>query len=202
MKNLVVIAGLLICTSFSFGQTEEEFLVDLDLYRLNKHEECADSAQSPLAPEDVAGFTGLNYYEPDYSFLIKAKYKVQTGPVFEMVTSTDRRPKYRKYAKLTFKVDGEKCVLWAYQNIKLSMNPLYAKHLFIPFGDATNGFDSYGSGRFLDIDMVDGKSIMIDFNKCYNPLCSYDHRFSCPIPPLENILDVKIEAGEKNYKEH
>ena len=54
----------------------------------------------------------------------------------------------------------------------------------------------------MDVNMVNGKEIYLDFNKSYNPLCSYDHRFSCPVPPKENHLKVKIEAGEKNYKIH
>jgi uncharacterized protein (DUF1684 family) len=76
----------------------------------------------------------------------------------------------------------------------------YAKYLFLPFGDQTNAISTYGSGRFLDLTIPDGDTLIIDFNKAYNPLCAYGNpKYSCPIPPKENQIPIKIPAGMKNY---
>ena len=80
----------------------------------------------------------------------------------------------------------------------------YANYLFLPFNDNTNGKTSYGGGRFIDLEIPEAgsKTIVIDFNKSYNPYCAYNHKYSCPIPPSENNLNVEISAGVKAYKEH
>ena len=71
---------------------------------------------------------------------------------------------------------------------------------FIIFGDATNGFSTYGAGRFLVIDAADEKgNTSIDFNKSYNMPCVFSPYATCPLPPEENLLPIAIEAGEKSY---
>ena len=74
------------------------------------------------------------------------------------------------------------------------------EHLFFVFGDATNGIETYGAGRFLYCDIpADGNTVILDFNKAYNPPCAFTNFATCPIPPQENILTLKINAGEKSY---
>jgi uncharacterized protein (DUF1684 family) len=86
-----------------------------------------------------------------------------------------------------------------YQNVDLVNTAGYEDYLFIPFKDLTNGEDTYGGGRYLDLKIPEGETILIDFNRAYNPYCAYNHNYSCPIPPFENHLKVKIEAGVKKY---
>ena len=78
-------------------------------------------------------------------------------------------------------------------------NPAYKNYIFLPFTDDSNGFETYGGGRYLDIDKPeDGvRKIVLDFNIAYNPYCAYSDAYSCPIPPRENNLSVKILAGAK-----
>ena len=71
--------------------------------------------------------------------------------------------------------------------------------MFLPFLDATNGVETYGGGRYLDMKVPKSNEVIIDFNKAYNPYCVYNHEYSCPIVPLENELDVEINAGVKKY---
>ena len=73
----------------------------------------------------------------------------------------------------------------------------YENYLFIPFGDATNGHKSYGGGRYVEVDFTNSDFLLIDFNKSYNPYCAYSNRYSCPKVPLENILNITINAGVK-----
>ena len=77
----------------------------------------------------------------------------------------------------------------------------YKDYLFIPFTDATNGNETYEGGRYIDILITDisNNTVVIDFNKAYNPYCCYATGYHCPIPPKENALSVTINAGEKKY---
>jgi len=79
---------------------------------------------------------------------------------------------------------------------------MYRDYLFLPFKDATNGDSTYGGGRYIDIRMseINNNTLTIDFNKAYNPYCAYSDGFNCPVPPLENHLEVALEAGERKFK--
>jgi uncharacterized protein (DUF1684 family) len=70
----------------------------------------------------------------------------------------------------------------------------------VPFTDLTCGNESYGGGRYLDIDIPEGEEIIIDFNRCYNPYCAYNEKYSCPLTPAVNDLKVEIKAGVKKFK--
>ena len=166
-----------------------------------KDREFADTATSPLEKEDLKTFKGIPWYPVDPDWRIPAKVVVDTsGPVFEMATNTSRKPKYRKYAILSFKVADTVCTLTVFQNMEHIHHPEYGKYLFVPFRDKTNGKTTYAAGRYLDIYIPESDSILLDFNRAYNPYCAYAHRWSCPLVPFENDLPVHIFAGEKKYK--
>jgi uncharacterized protein (DUF1684 family) len=74
--------------------------------------------------------------------------------------------------------------------------------LFLPFLDGTTGADTYGAGRYLDLEPDDDGTWTLDFNLAYHPSCVYDPRFSCPLTPPENRLPVRIEAGERLAADH
>lgn len=165
-----------------------------------------DSTRSPLDKGKIAGFTALDYFDADSTFVLEALYqRHQKRPKFEMATSTERKPVYRRYGQLTFTIKGQEYVLQVYQNVQLVKQKKYRNHLFLPFTDVTSGNESYGGGRYLDLEinpkLKEGK-VILDFNRAYNPYCAYGHRWSCPIPPRENDLNVKVEAGVKAYAEH
>jgi len=79
--------------------------------------------------------------------------------------------------------------------------PAYADHLFLPFKDATNGEESYGGGRYIDLkaSSIKDDKMAVDFNKTYNPWCAYSDGYNCPIPPIANHLDASLMAGEAKY---
>jgi len=70
----------------------------------------------------------------------------------------------------------------------------------VPFTDKTSGNESYGGGRYLVLDIPEGNQLNVDFNMAYNPFCVYNPEHSCPIPPSENDLPVKIPVGEMMYE--
>jgi uncharacterized protein (DUF1684 family) len=116
-----------------------------------------------------------------------------------MKTTTSRLPEYVKYGEVHFLLKGESYHLEVYQNPEISQRPGYEDYLFIPFTDLTNGETTYAGGRYIDFRMTSSEDLILDFNKAYNPYCSYNPKYSCPIPPEVNHLPVRIETGEKNY---
>lgn len=196
-------------TAFAFFPDQHEFrkrILDgrntdtIIAHRLNKDNDFVNPDKSPLSKEHLPLFGGLAYYYPDQAYRLHARFETDTtGQAFRMPTTTSRLPLYRKYGRVTFNLRDTSLVLTAFQNLDyLQSNPGYRK-LFIPFKDFTNGEETYGGGRYLDVDIPQADSMIIDFNYAYNPYCAYSDRWSCPIPPDENSLYVHIRAGEKNF---
>lgn len=162
----------------------------------------ADKEKSPLTDEDFKTFKNLDFFPVDLKYILNASFIKNDFPVpFEMATSTDRKPLYQKYGSLYFKVDDVKCELPVYQNVSAMQKEEYENYLFVPFTDKTNGKESYGGGRYLDLELPLDAEVILDFNQAYNPYCAYNHKYSCVIPPKENDLKVAIKAGVKAFHE-
>ncbi len=99
-----------------------------------------------------------------------------------------------------FNIMDTLCKLTVYQNVDFKNSAEYDNTLFVPFNDNTNGLYTYGGGRYMDIEIPITDSMQLDFNEAYNPYCAYSSRWSCPLVPFENDLNVSIFAGEKQYK--
>lgn len=154
---------------------------------------------SPLTAEDTAN---LRYFEPDETYVVRAKVQlIKRGKIMPFNTSSNKIKYYKPYARLDFEVNGKPQVLVLYEAQQLKKQKAYKHYLFLPFYDLTNYEQTYGMGRYLELDkrnIVDG-TLVIDFNKAYNPYCAYKGGYSCPIPPKENTLSVSILAGEQTY---
>ena len=113
--------------------------------------------------------------------------------------SDGKERKYLPYAYAEFELDKEHCKLLI---LEIVDDPQNNGMLFLAFADATSASETYGAGRYLEVKKVRGaSSILLDFNQAYNPYCAYSEKYSCPLPPRENILKVAIRAGEKKYHE-
>lgn len=197
VKTILLLTALLANLTF-LGQESWQEAVQKE--RDERNAEFADPERTILTDADLEHFSGLHYFPIEEKYRVKAKVKkIKKGKTFQMKTSTDRLPLYKPYALLTFEIDGEIRNLTVYQNIELTKNPDYADYLFIPFTDDTSGNESYGGGRYIDLRIDDLKTGIIDFNRAYNPYCAYNSKYSCPIPPSENALDIPIEAGVKKF---
>lgn len=144
----------------------------------------------------------LHYYEPDEDYRVQASVEFLIGErPFRMPTYDGTSTEYVRFAKLEFFVQGQRNTLVAYQNTGLLANPAYRNHLFVPFNDPTNGNQTYGGGRYIDISKADIENgrIILDFNSAYNPYCAYSAGYRCPVPPPENNLNIQVLAGEKKY---
>lgn len=201
MKNSVVII-IYFLTLFSYGQGNKA-IKDIIKFQDKLNKEYADKTKSPLSEEDLKSFKSLDFFPIDTDFRVKAKLKYYKGSKpFKMKTTTDRLPVYKIFASATFEIHGKKHVLHIYQNQKLLLTTEFEDYLFIPFTDNTNGDESYGGGRYIDLKVTDKETIIIDFNKAYNPYCAYNDKYSCPIPPKANQLDIEIPVGVKAYEVH
>jgi len=150
----------------------------------------------PERPEKVA-FEHLLYFPPDRSLAVRATlHRLAEPEEIEMLTSRSLKKTFYRYATLRFRVDGEDQELTAF---KSRLTGAGSESLFVPFRDATSGEDTYGAGRFLDLEEPEADELVLDFNRAYNPLCNYSPAFNCPIPPRENRLEIPIRAGERTY---
>jgi uncharacterized protein (DUF1684 family) len=168
-------------------------------YQQHLDKEYSEEESSPLPKKERKNFTGLPFFEIDEKLIFEeAEFRrtPEESP-FLMSTSTERQSLYVKYGEVFFEIEGKEYKLNVYQSQKLSTNPEYADYLFVPFTDLTNGITTYGGGRYLDLHIPEGNTVLLDFNRAYNPYCAYSTRYSCPIPPEENHLEVAIEAGVK-----
>lgn len=156
----------------------------------------AHPEKSPLLPEDLETFKGHPFFEPNETFRVKAKFeRVEDALPFLMKTTTDRLPQYQLYGVATFEINGQSFQLSLYQQLGFGRIAKEANQLFLPFTDLTNGHGTYDGGRFMDVEIPLGDTIVIDFNRAYNPYCAYNPNYSCPIPPKENHLETEILAG-------
>jgi len=153
-----------------------------------------ESPQSPLPADKRAAFPGVAYFPTDPSYRTPASLQEIAGePAIEMPTSTGQRRQMRRVGTLSFTLKGQPMTLSAF--VEADENDM--RHLFVPFGDLTNGTETYPGGRYLDLDRTATGIYDVDFNRAYHPFCYYNSSYDCPYPPAENRLKIPIRAGEK-----
>ena len=201
MKFLLITIPALFLSNLVVAQSYEdevrEFQKELNISYL-------DPEESPLPPKARKKFRGHEFYPIDEKFSVTARLKKAINPeIFKMRTSTSRLPTYEKYGVATFEIEGVEYSLTIYLSRETQQKEEYKDYLFLPFTDLTNGTETYAGGRYIDLRTPpSGDTIVIDFNKAYNPYCAYSPMYSCPVPPAENNLDVGITAGVKLADKH
>ncbi len=163
----------------------------LEDFRKAKDDFFKNDFQSPLAPQQKRDFSGLHYYPENPALQLELSLEKADGsqPVV-LQTSTGEAREYLHAGQVRFKVNEQEAVLQVYSD---------EGGYFLPFVDATAPDETYGSGRYLEPHDLGGDVLQVDFNLAYNPYCAYNERWSCPLPPRENRLKVRIEAGEKKF---
>jgi uncharacterized protein len=165
--------------------------------RLSKDQYFQRSAHSPIPPDDRAAFGGLHYYPVDPG--LRFEY-LELGPVpdgleeeIHVQTSDGAVRHGRRAGTFAFEIGGEE-----HRLVALQLAGSGEDELFVPFRDATNADETYGAGRYLDLAAQDDGTYDLDFNLAYAPYCAYSPAYSCPLPPPENRLTIRVEAGERN----
>ncbi|MEE9599831.1 MAG: DUF1684 domain-containing protein [Anaerolineales bacterium] len=167
-------------------------MIDLTDFRKQKDSFFEADHHSPLSMEQKQNFQGLSYFQENPAL----RFDLEVEPFDEhnqvqMQTSTGEIKDYLKYGRFRFEVEGITTELTVYTSDD--------GEAFVPFKDKTSGKETYGAGRYLELEHQNGNHFQVDFNLAYNPWCAYSPDYSCPIPPEENRLSVSIHAGERNF---
>lgn len=204
MKN--VLSFLFIFLLISCNSNGKRPLLGETEYQQKLNASYKDATTSPLKKKDLKNFNGLDFFAVDSSFIVTANLtRIENAPVFEMATTTDRKPLYKEYGLLRFNINGQDLELTIYQSQDDLRDEKYKDYLFLPFTDNTSGNESYGGGRYMDVMITDIKNdntIELNFNNTYNPYCAYNDDYSCPLTPRKNHLDIEIKAGIKAFKKN
>jgi uncharacterized protein (DUF1684 family) len=167
------------------------------LWRRGRDDLFASHPQSPLPPPDRDGFQGLPYFDYDPAARVLAEIEETEPRRYEIRTSGDGAYAFERFTQANFELAGEAC------SLELYWLGGYGGGLFLPFADATSAEETYGAGRYLydtvkgaDLGVEEGR-LVLDFNFAYNPSCSYDPSWVCPLATPANRLAVPVRAGER-----
>lgn len=214
MKHKTILFTLAILVLISFGcQQKKNYhdkvlkakastvaLQEIEAFQAAKNTEFKNPETSPLSDKYRKNFEGLDFFNPDSSYIVAAKFIRTTEALpFLMPTTTGEYSTEVVYGKVYFELHKKKFELELYQNKELMLKRGYENYLFLPFTDLTNDEETYGGGRYIDLSIPDSDMITIDFNRAYNPYCAYNKKYSCPIVPKVNDLQTRVLAGVKAF---
>lgn len=203
--GLILLALIVMYYTFFDGQniasvdglsesSPETYRHQVDSARMRKDNFFRTDAESPVT--DKEAFKGLVYYKPDPTYRVGARIEPFADKTQKLVVrmSDGSEEIYDKFAHAVFSLNGK-----AYRLLVVKLQNTYS----ILFRDATSGKETYGGGRYLELDpaTLTENHAVLDFNTAYNPYCAYNPSYACPLPPAENTLPVAVKAGEK-YREH
>lgn len=189
---LIPIIAILAYFSIPTAKPVEETGADVLKIRRDKDEAFKNGEESPI--KDKSAFQGLKYYSFNKDYIVDfVLEKADKAKTVELKMTDGTTEKLILFGKLKGEIGGFTLSLLLYQHED--------GNFFLPFKDKTAPTETYGGGRFLDLPLTNVKNnrLRVDFNLAYNPYCAYNEDFACPIPPAENTLPIRIEAGEKIF---
>ena len=187
------ISGLLALT-IACTAKEVPYVDSINEWRATKDRFMQQSADSPIPAARRASFPQLSFFPVEADYRVPASLTVdRTNDVLEIPTSRGERRPHNRVGKLAFTLKGQLLTLTAFVEVgQQDMN-----HLFVPFGDLTNGTETYPGGRYLELERTATGIYDLDFNRAFHPFCYYNPAYDCPYPPRENRLSIPIRAGER-----
>lgn len=163
----------------------------LQQFRDSKDDEFRNPDTTPLEPEQLRKFIGLDYFPENENLRMELPLsRYNTAEMITLTTSTGADREYFRVGEARFTYNSVECVLHIYED---------DFGFFVPFTDLTAPEETYGGGRYLEPHEIRSNVIYVDFNLAYNPYCAYNQKWSCPLPPEENRLPIRVEAGERNF---
>lgn len=183
-----------------FALDISEWKAHLEMEREEKNRFFVLDPRSPIPREERSGLVGkgLSYFppDPDLRFELTLDEHKEKKKIIA-ATSKGGEQEFIRWGEFRFEVDGKQCVLQVYKSSREE------ERLWVPFRDKTSGKETYGAGRYLDLEperhRTDEGKWILDLNRGYNPWCAYNEAYTCPFIPPENWLEVPIRAGEKSY---
>ncbi|WP_291787768.1 DUF1684 domain-containing protein [Cecembia sp.] len=202
-KRNILIIGIFVVVGLAFWYTltrstdEEIYVENIQKERERQFRFLKFNLDSPLEDHQKSELTSLSFYPIDMSYRIRAKMvPAEDRRMLEIPMTDGTVEKYLKHSYAEFQLNGQPLRLLLLQAAKESDK----RNFFLAFADDTSGEETYGGGRYINLRQDGKNSITIDFNMAYNPYCAYNPDYACPLPPRENILEIPIRAGEKDYK--
>jgi len=196
--TLFVVAVIIAAVTYTLTGTEspEAYIEKIESERERQFKYIRFNIDSPLSEEQKQSFKKLNFYPIDPAYKVKAlMVPVENRKVREVPLTDGSKERYIEHSWAEFELVGKPQRLLLMQ----SMDEPDKRNFFLAFADETSGLETYGGGRYINA-RQDGKtSITLDFNLAYNPYCAYNPDYACPLPPKENIMEIPIPVGEKNY---
>jgi uncharacterized protein (DUF1684 family) len=172
---------------------------EIGAWQAEKDRYMQHAPDSPVPEAQRASFPPLPYFPINEEYRVPASLKpIESTQVFEMSTSTGQRRQMRRVGSLAFTLKGQPLTLTAF--VEASENDM--RRLFVPFGDLTNGSETYQGGRYLDLERTASGVYDLDFNRAYHPFCLFNSGYDCPVPPRENRLPLPVRAGERLAAPH
>lgn len=194
MIGIVVLAA--VGYMFTAAESPEAYLEKIEKERDRQYKYIRYNFESPLTDEQKRNFKTLDFYGIDPAYRVKARLlPIENKKMREVPLTDGSVQRYIEHSYAEFELGGKTNRLLLLQ----SKEETDMRSFFLAFADETSARETYGGGRYINVRQDGKNSITIDFNLAYNPYCAYNPDFACPIPPKENLLDIPIFAGEKNY---
>jgi uncharacterized protein (DUF1684 family) len=192
--SLVVVAA--VAYMFTAAESPEAYVEKIEKERERQFKFIRFNIESPLTEEQKRSFTKLTFFDIKPEYRVKARLvPIENKKVREVPLTDGSRQRYIEHAYAEFELGGKTNKLLLLQ----AMDEADKRNFFLAFADASSAGETYGGGRYLNVRQDGKNSITIDFNLAYNPYCAYNPDYACPLPPRENLLEIPILAGEKNY---
>lgn len=194
--GLLVLACMLVGCEGATLSDEAAYENEVLQHRLDRDMRMRDADRTVLDASTRRRFEGLRYYsvDPGYRFEV---------PLERTNTRDTLRVQQYKGEPVDKVIIGEVALPLAdTTRLLVFREPGLDGEVWVPFRDPTNGDETYPSGRYLNAPLRDDSTVVVDFNKAFNPYCDYNPNYVCPLPPRENTISVPIEAGEKKSRLH
>jgi uncharacterized protein (DUF1684 family) len=201
-KNILVIGvlavvALAVIYTMTGTESPEVYLEKIEKERDRQYKFIKFNIDSPLDEEQKKNFKELDFFTIDPNYKVRAKMvSLEEKKMVELPMTDGSVEKYLKHSFAEFELNGKPQKLLLLQSVK----EMDKRNFFLAFADETSGGETYGGGRYINLRQDGKNSITIDFNLAYNPYCAYNPDFACPLPPKENIMEIPIPVGEKDYK--
>ncbi len=193
----MAVIALAVVYTMTGTESPEVYLEKIEKERDRQYKFIKFNIDSPLTEEQKKDFKELDFYVIDPSYKVRAKMvPLEEKKMIELPMTDGSMEKYLKHSFAEFDLNGKQQKLLLLQSVK----EMDKRNFFLAFADETSGAETYGGGRYINLRQDGKNSITIDFNMAYNPYCAYNPDFACPLPPKENIMEIPILVGEKDYK--
>jgi len=194
--NKILSCILFLTIACNGNKLSNEYLAQIGAHRTKLNQEFFNAATSPIDSTVRINFKGLLFFPASEKFMVEAKLVyIKNAEPFNLQHSHNKSKPYKNFAIASFNLNGKLFKLMLMEQVNKKAG--YENYIILPFTDLTNGQTTYTGGRYLEFTKPETDKLLIDFNYAFNPYCAYNDKFTCPVPPKENHLPIKIEAGMK-----